>query len=343
MNADILFDLLKTPSPTGNEDRIKKYITDFLANHGIETVDHGAAGLSWELGAGDKLAVITSHIDQVACVVERIDDEGYIYIQMPGIDPRIAVSQVLTVWGRQELKGVIGMTPPHYLSPQDRNSPIPREKLFVDLGLSAGEVRDQFQIGDFCTWDVGPCQLLSSRVTGAGLDNRISLFLSLLLTVELKGIKLPARLRFAATTQEEGPMLGAGFAGQYALRKGEKLSFAMVLDATFASSPGSQGLTYQLGKGPTLGVGPILSRSHLKVMRSMAEEIGVLYVLEPLVRNTGTEADVLSLFGEGIPSILVSIPIRNMHSPVEVADLSDVESALELLKAALCREDIWNA
>lgn len=340
MNHELLFEILEIPSPTGREERLKAFLKTYLENLGIQPRDLGPAGLSWELGSGERLALLTAHMDQVSMLVERVDDEGYIYVLMPGIDPRIAISQEVTVWGRMPLRGVVGMIPPHFLAEEERALPIPREKIFIDVGLPPGRVKELVSPGTACTWSAPPAELLGSRVTGSGLDNRVSVFLALMLTAELKSHDLPGRVRFVASSQEEGPMLGAAFAGRSAFQASESISFAVVVDTTFATTNDVADSAFPLGKGITLGVGPVLSRPHLAKMRRVAQTLDIPYVLEPLVPSTGTEAEVLSLAGEGIPCILCSIPLRNMHSPVEVVDLVDVETAFKLLCAALCEGGI---
>jgi len=342
MNDELLFRLLSIASPTGHEERMKAFLEEHLEGMGVAVRDLGPAGLSWELGDGQDIAFFTAHIDEVALVIERIDDEGYIHFQMPGVHHRIVPSQEVTVWGKRALRGVVGMVPPHLLPAQERKTLIPGSKLFVDVGLPADEVRELVSVGTVCTWVHKPSRLQGSRVSAAGLDNRIGLFLALLVSAELKSDPPPGRVRFFASTQEERTMLGAGFAGRTAVKAGESVSFAVVADATYGASPGARDKGFALGRGPALGVGPILSRPHLAKMRAVASELSIPYVLEPLARFTGTEADVLSLAGEGIPSILVSIPVRYMHSPVEVADLDDVESARRLLCAALRSGELWS-
>jgi endoglucanase len=343
MNHELLFQLMEVPSPSGHEERMKAFLSEYLRDRRIQPCDLGPAGLSWEIGGGEKLALFSAHADQVAFVVERVDEEGYLYIRMSSIDPRVVPSQEVMVWGKRALRGVVGMLPLHFVSEEERKATIPREKLFIDVGLPVDEVREQVPIGTVCTWAQKPSSLAGSRVTGPGLDNRIGLYLSLLLTRELVSCKLPGRIRFFASAQEEAAMLGAGFAGRSTTRSGESCSFALVVDTTFGTDHGVKDSAFTLGKGPVLGVGPILSRPHLKFMRSVASELSIPYALEPLTRSTGTEADVLSISGKGIPTILLSIPIRNMHSPVEVADLADVESSLKLLSAALQSEDLWSS
>ncbi len=341
MSQELLLNLLKTLSPSGREEGVKEFINGFLKSRGIQTKDLGSRGLSWEVGKGEALSIFTSHIDQVYMIVERIDDEGYIYFRMPGVDPRILPSQEIRVFGRRELRGVIGMRPPHFVSEAERQAVIPTEKLYIDVGLPVNEVKQNVEVGDPCCWFVEPSLLLNGRVTGSGLDNKASLYLALLLTERLTSLNLPGRVRFYATTQEEASMFGAASAGLRADREGESVSFAVVADVTFATSSGVSDSAFPLGKGPTLGVGPILSRRHLEVLRGIASGLSIPYSLEPLGRTTGTEADVLSLCSKGIPSILISIPLRNMHSPVEIIDLLDVNHSLELLEAAFRKEELW--
>lgn len=341
MNEVLLFKLLEIASPSGCEDDMKAFLISHLQDLGISPVDLGPAGLSWEIGEGEQLAFVTAHSDQVGFVVSRIDEEGYIFVEMPGIDPRVSVSSEITVWGKRSLRGVVGMLPPHFSSPSQRNEPVPADKLFIDVGLPPDLVRELVAVGTRCTWSAKPARLAGSRITGAGLDNRISLFEALILTRELRSSKLPGVLRFFATSQEEGMMFGAGAASRAAAAEGEDVSFALVLETTFAAAPQVSDFAFQMGTGPILGVGPILSRPHLTFLREVADDLSLTCALEPLIRSTGTEADVISIIDVGIPCILVSIPIRNMHTPVEVADLADVEASRKLLSAALIREELW--
>ncbi|MBD3286219.1 M20/M25/M40 family metallo-hydrolase, partial [candidate division WOR-3 bacterium] len=197
-------------------------------------------------------------------------------------------------------------------------------------------------VGSLCVWDTKPVMLQGTRVAGPGLDNKVGVFLALLLTSELMDRQIPGRLRFHATTQEEGVMFGAGYAGRSVSAPEEDVRFAMVADATFGSDSSQDDGTFELGKGPVLGKGPILSRLHLEYLRGLASRLGIDYTLEPLVRSTGTEADVLSVSGQGIPAVLVSIPLRYMHSPVEVVDLDDVDTCLKLISKALQDGDLWS-
>lgn len=343
MSRELLARILEVPSPSGHEERMKAFLSEYLKTRGIETCDLGPAGLSWQIGEGEDLGFVSAHADQVALMVERIDDEGYIYLLTPDIDPRVVVCQEVRIWGKRELCGVVGMIPPHFVSEEERSAPVPRKKLFVDVGMPSDQIRELVPVGSVCTWSQKPSSLVGSRFTGPGLDNRIGLYLLLLLTEELVSCKLPGRIRFFASSQEEAAMLGAGFAGRSALESGASVSFALVVDTTFGTDHGVKDSAFPLGKGPVLGVGPVLSRSHLATMRSIASELSIPCSLEPLTRFTGTEADVLSISGKGIPSILLSIPLRNMHTPVEVCDLADVESSLELLSTALARQDLWNS
>jgi endoglucanase len=340
MNRDLLFSLLEIPSPSGHEAKAKKFLSRHLEPIGIESFDLGNSGLSWEIGEGERTALFFTHLDQVSLMVERVDDEGYIYVKMPGIDPRIVVSQELTVLGKKALRGVVGMSPPHFVTEEERRQTIPADKLYIDVSMKADEIKEVVRTGDPCVWNQEPKALQGSLVTAAGLDNKASVFLALLLTKELSSRKLPGRIRFFASTQEEVSMFGASFAARNSFSINP--SFAVVADVTYGISHGSNEYSFPLGAGPTLGVGPILSRQHLEVIKKKAQTLSIPYTLEPLGRFTGTESDVITLIAEGMPTALVSIPVRYMHTPVEVMDVKDVENASLLLSRVFEDEEIWN-
>lgn len=340
MNRDLFFSFLEIPSPSGHEGMAKRFLEEYLDSISVRSFDLGTSGLSWEIGQGERTALFFAHLDQVSLIVEHVDDEGYIYVKMPGIDPRIVVSQELTVLGKKALRGVVGMSPPHFVTEEERRQTIPADKLYIDVGMKAEELRGIVGTGDPCVWNSKPKALQGSLVTSAGLDNKAGVFLSLLLTKELNARKLPGKILFVASAQEEVSMLGASSAARS--MSSAHPSFAVVADVTYGISHGSSDYSFPLGAGPTLGVGPILSKPHLEVIKNKAETLSVPYGLEPLGRSTGTESDVITLIAEGLPAALISIPVRYMHTPVEVMDMKDVENASLLLSRVFEDKEIWS-
>jgi len=132
---------------------------------------------------------------------------------------------------------------------------------------------------------------------------------------------------FAATVQEETTFAGAATSA-FALRP----DLAVVLDVTYAKSPAANGWeTFPLGGGPTLGIGPHIHPFLLKRLKELAERLEIPYAIEPMPEISGTEADAIQLAAAGIPTAVISIPVRYMHAPVEVGALADVERAGRLV------------
>ncbi len=201
------------------------------------------------------------------------------------------------------------------------------DHLLLDLGLPARRLGQLVQVGDVVTFANEPVELGEGILTGHSLDNRASIAA---LTLILDALRTKAHawdVWCAATTQEETSYAG-GVTSAFIL----KPDLAVILDVTFGQAPGAHTWEYfPLGGGPTLGVGPHIHPFLQKQLSELAEKLEIPFSIEPMPETSMTETEFIQLSNSGVPTAVLSIPIRYMHSPVEVVALSDIQRAAHLL------------
>jgi len=203
---------------------------------------------------------------------------------------------------------------------------VPLEHLLVDTGLLPRQVEKLVRVGDLISFAQPPIEM-GEYLAGHSLDNRTSVAVLTHCLQELHGRSLAWDLWFVATTQEE-ETLGGAFTSAFQLRP----TLAVAIDVTFASSPGSPAhKTYPMGKGPTLGWGANIHPEFSRAFKELAEKLEIPTTLEPMPRHSGTDAMALQVVAEGIPCMVVGIPLRYMHTPVEMVSMKDISRAGRLL------------
>jgi endoglucanase len=243
-----------------------------------------------------------------------------------GIDVRNLPGQRVTVHGRRDLPGVIALPPAHLL-PEGAGKAIELEYLVLDTGLPEAELAGLVRTGDLVSYAQPPLELNGDLLVGHSLDNRVSVAAVTHALELLRGRSLEWDIWAAATVQEEVGLIGAGTSA-FQLRP----SLAIAVDTTWGSGPGSPGhKTFAVGKGITLGWGPSVHPGAFKAVKAVADRLELPYTLEAMPTSSGTDADRMQLAAEGLPTMVVSIPLRYMHSPVEMAALKDIARAGRLL------------
>ncbi|MEZ0396731.1 MAG: M42 family peptidase [Anaerolineales bacterium] len=271
--------------------------------------------------------LIATHMDAIGLMVTRIE-AGFLHItQVGGVDARVLPGQRVTVHGRQDLPGVVVQPSPRLLPPGFEESPVPLEYLLVDTGLPPRRVDDLVRVGDLVSFAQPPLELAGETIAGHTLDNRASVAA---LTVCLEGLQHCPHawdVWAVATAAEEVGLIGASTSA-FQLRP----TLAIVLDVTFAKGPGaSDWNTFPLGKGPTLVMGANMHPALHKALKDLADKLEIPYALEYAPTRSGTDASATQVTAEGIPSAVIGIPLRYMHTPVEVVAIKDIQRAGRLL------------
>lgn len=274
--------------------------------------------------------MIATHMDAIGMMVVRIVD-GFIYItNVGGIDARVLPGTPVTVHAsgtKEELYGVIAMPPANLLPDGEGNGVVAMKYLFVDTGLAPGEVMRRVRVGDRVSFGTEPIELSGGTVSGHTLDNRASVAA---LTVCLEELRSKSHVWdvWAVASAQEEVNLGGAPTSAFQLRP----TIAVVVDMTFGKGAGANGYqTFAIGKGVTLGISPVVHPFLYKRFKEVAERIEIPVSDDLMPEETSTDADTLQLTAEGIPTMVVSIPQRYMHTAVELIAVKDVQRAGRLL------------
>ncbi len=281
-------------------------------------------------GSRRSSVMIATHMDAIGLMVSRIVD-GFLYItDIGGVDPRVLPGTPVMVYAsgsEEELYGVV-VLPPAALLPEGKGSTaVGLGYLLVDTGLTPREVSKRIRIGDLVSFNTQPVEISGGCVSGHTLDNRASVAALTICLEELQGKSHIWDVWALASVQEEITYAGA-FTSAYQLRP----TIAIAVDVTYGKGTGANDYSaFPLGKGVTLGVGPSMHPFLHKRLKEIAEKGEIPVTDEAMPGASFTDADALQLSAEGIPTMVVSIPLRYMHTPVEVVALKDIQRAGRLL------------
>jgi putative aminopeptidase FrvX len=286
--------------------------------------------------------LVMGHIDEIGLIVTHIDDEGFLWFRtVGGWDAQVLVGQRIVLdTAAGPLAGVIGRKPIHLLREEDRKKVADVRDMHIDVGARDGEqARELVRVGDVAVIDAHPVQLPNGRLTARALDNRLGSFVALevaRLVAEAGGAQW--ELAAVAAVQEE-ITFGGSRTSAFSLAP----DAAIVVDVTHATdAPGidvKEAGKHALGSGPVISRGSTLNHALFELLLAAAAAEEISHTVEASARATGTDADAVHLSRGGVPTALVSIPIRYMHSPVELVQLEDVHACARLIAALALRLD----
>lgn len=337
----LLKELLSAPGLSGHEtparqiiERAWQPLTDELSISRLGSL-HGLRRARREGVSAPPSILFAAHMDAIGLMVTGIV-EGLLQVTMiGGVDARVLPGQLVTVHGREDLPGLAVQPPGHLLPGEMREKPVPLQYLFVDTGLLEGDVARLVRVGDLVSFAQPPVELEGDLIVGHSLDNRASVAAVTVCLQELCGRELHWDVWAAATAQEE-ETLGGALTSAFGLRP----DLAVAIDVTFASSPGSPAHeTFPMGKGITLGWGPNIHPGLYKAFKELADCLEIPYKMDIMPRMSGTDAMALQIAAEGVPTMVISIPLRYMHTPVEMVALKDIQRAGRLLAEFAARLD----
>jgi putative aminopeptidase FrvX len=284
--------------------------------------------------------LVMGHIDEIGLIVTHIDDDGFLWFrEVGGWDAQILVGQRVVLDARGgAVPGVIGKKPIHLLRDEERKKVAEIRELHIDIGARDGdEARKLVGIGDVAVIDTEPLELPNGRLVSRALDNRLGSFVALE-AARLIAAAGGARWEIAAVAAaQEETTFGGSRTSAFSL----KPDAAIVVDVTHATdAPGidvKEAGKHELGSGPVITRGSTLNNGVFELLVGAGEAEEIPFTVEASGRATGTDADAVHLSRGGVPTGLVSIPIRYMHSPVELVQLEDVHASARLIAAAALR------
>ncbi len=335
---DLLQALITTPGPSGHEAGAAKVWRDSCSRFADDVRgDRVGSSMARVPGTGDgpTLAII-GHIDEIGVHVSHIEEEGHLrFGEVGGWDPIVLVGQRVRIATRGgDVIGVIGRKPIHLIKSDERDKAPKVKDLHIDIGAKdADDAREMVRIGDVGVIDVAPVELPNGRVVSRSMDNRVGCYVAAeAARIVAADGGAPGDVMALAVAQEE-----TTFAGARTSAFGLDPDLAIAVDVTFATDqPGIElgPITkHPLGSGPVIARGTTLHPRVTELLHETAEKQELPFTVESLGRGTGTDADAVHATRTGIPTGLVSVPLRYMHSPVELVSLADIQVAAELIAA----------
>ena len=274
-------------------------------------------------GKNDYTILLDAHIDEIGMVVTFVKN-GFVKVaSVGGIDSRMLSAMRVKIHGKQTVRGVFCSVPPH-LSKAD--SVLKIDEMYIDTGLG-GKAEDLISVGDRVTFEQSFKELEGDLVTSKSLDNRAGCASLIRCAELLSGKELPCNVVILLSDMEEIGGMGAK-TESFAISPDE----AVVVDVSFGNAPNVEPeKTGTLGDGAMLGISPVLSKTVTDCLQAAALSNDVKYQFEVMGGKTSTNADNVAFNKCGVPTALLSIPLRNMHTPVEIIDVNDVESVARIL------------
>ncbi len=324
--------LVEAHAPSGYEGPVREIIHEAWQGIVDETEQDGLGSLIGVKRATDPVEparkiMLAAHMDEIGMMVRDVVD-GFVYVhRISGVDNRVMLSQTVMVHGKRPLPGVVAAVPPHLLSADARKKYPKFDELIIDVGLPPEEVHELVSIGDLITVDVPLLELQGKRLAAKAMDDRACVAAVTSCLHYLQTMRHHWDVYAAATVQEETGLHGAKTAAYHI-----QPDVAIALDVTFADQPGvSTDDASSLNGGPSVGIGPNFHEKLREQLLKTAKRHEIKTQDDPLPGSSGTDAWAIQVSREGVPTLLLSIPLRNMHSPVETLDMDDIDRTGRLL------------
>jgi len=272
--------------------------------------------------------MFAAHMDEIGLMVTKIEERGFLrFTTVGGIDPRTLVGAEVTVHGRERLRGIIGTRPPHLIPEEERTRAYKLEDLFIDVGIDGDRAEQLVSVGDVVTLNRPLLKLCSDRLAGKALDDRAGVAALVGAMEHLRRIRHEADIFAVATVQEE-----VGLRGAVVSSYGLEPDLGVAVDVGFGDMPGlGEHETIKLGKGPAIVRGGTVHPRLYERLVETAKQHGVKWQREVEPAGSGTDAWAIQVSRSGVPTAVLSIPLRFMHTSVETLSTSDVRETSRLL------------
>ena len=330
-----LKELVEAPSPTGVEMPAAKVLRDRLQGCAdtIKTNVMGSVHAVLKGKADGPSVMLAAHIDEVGLMVTYIDDKGFLYFQpLGGVDAAILPGMRMNVHTKDGvLRGVMGRMPIHLLAEDDRKKVTEMDKLFIDLGMQAEDVKARVRIGDAITYGVGFETYGDGFAVSRAFDDKMGAWIAARVMEEVKAAGGAAGDYICAGTVQEEIGMRGGETSAYGVDPVIGMAIEVGHATDYPSVDPKKNGEAKCGEGPIIGRGPNINPVLFDLLVAAAEKAGIPYQIGPENRGTGTDANKIQLSRGGKVAGLISVPLRYMHTPTEVLALSDLEATVKLL------------
>ncbi len=330
-NLDLLKRLLETPGPSGFESRVARIWATAASD--FSSVKHDSHGNIYATIGQDRgyKIMLCGHLDEIGLMISSIDDHGLLRVkELGGWDTQILPGQRVRILGQNgDILSVVGRKPIHLMEGDERSKATKINELWLDTGLPTAEVKRNIRLGDVAVLEQ-PVLQLDDKLVSKALDNRVGGFIVLEVLRRLSTLPCLHEVIAVATSQEEIGAYGARIAANQL-----EPTIAIAVDMTYETSqPGIDATDVgevPFGSGVNISVGAIMNPRLNSMLLEAGQRHNIATTVSVYPTQTGTDADVTAVVGKGVPSAAVSVPIRYMHSPNEMVQISDIEACIDLL------------
>lgn len=283
--------------------------------------------------------LIDVHMDEIGMIVTDIKENGFITVtNIGGVDTRILQGSDVIIYGKEKIFGVVGSTPPHLQKADETDKLKEIGELLIDTGYDTDELRKLIRIGTPVGFSPQYAYLANNRIAGKGFDDKACA------ACAVKGIGQANKEELAgdvwlmlSSREEVSSSAGGAAVGAYIIDP----DYAMVVDVNLAATPNvPQNESVDFGGGPSLTLGPVTDRKLTKMVGAVADQNDIKWQKSVSNRGTGTNAPDINLTLGGIPCVDVGLPLKCMHTGVELLDIKDAEDTAKLIRAFVCSRNI---
>lgn len=331
----LLKKLCETSAVSGTECELTSTLSDIVGEYGTVTTD-ALGNLTVHKSGEGMHFLLDAHMDQIGLIVTGIGKDGFLSVdKVGGVDLRTLCGAEVTVWGSEPLYGVICSKPPHLIESGESDKAVKLKDIAVDIGMSYDEAVEKVSLGDRISFKNSFGELLNGEVTSVSVDNRAGMCAVIRALEILNEQNSDSEITANFTVQEE---TGGAGAGPASFMSGA--DYALVTDVSFAKAPGIADTECSpMGSGAMICYAPGLDTQMSRELEETAKEKGIPHTLEICSGSTGTNADKILSAGKGTKTALVSIPIKNMHTPVETVKLSDIEATAQVMANFILKKE----
>lgn len=328
--SELLKRFSKLHGPSGFESEVMKAIGDVIETDADKLeIDRMGNLIAHRNPTGSPKIGIFAHVDEIGAVVSKLEGEGFVRISpVGGVDIKTWLAQRVRISTAQgPVKGVLGVIAPHLTGGRESKEPN-----FDDAFVNVLDGYERVKVGDPITLDVNPVELSNNTISGKAFDNRAGCAALVRAMNLLKRYVHRAGVVFVFNTTEE---VGGPGAQTSAYRLG--ITHAIIVDTTFANEKAGEVSEIALGEGPAIGVGPSCDPEFVNFALEIAENLKIPHQVEALPGRSGTDSDHVQLVRAGVKTLVVTIPLKYMHTPCEVVSVEDVETTARLLVEIVSR------
>ena len=331
--ADKIKKLTNAYGVSGDEFRISKIAAELMAPYcdRVEIDDFGNVLGYRDCGIpGAKTVMLDAHIDQIGFLITEVTEEGFLrFTTVGGVDQRMLLGSELTVLTKKgPILGIVAAIPPHLQKDGDDKKSVPIPEMVVDIGMTGEQAKKVVRVGDYMAFANDAMELQGDALCGKAFDDRACL-VCLLHTMDLlQGKPLAVNVVVSASTKEE-----TGFQGGISAGFKVQPDYAIAVDVTHARTGDAPQVIVKLGDGPNVDMGSNSNPKFAKRVIEVARAKKIPHIVTSCPAGSGTNAWPIQMQGQGVTTLVVSLPLKYMHSPVEMLRMSDVKNVGKLIAA----------